>query len=903
MLFGVINVLVYIESLRVIDLLKKGVYNIKIKCYRENDNTVLATPYILKAGSGTSNNRLGETNHNIKDHEILSTLNTYSSKKFFVQYVNEFILFGNYFIFQIEIPLHNFYSNNIIIDFDLVFYTTEKEDTIEEKIVSQQKLKIGKPGYGVHQYYPITFSDWYFCLLKTTISTCMIDIVFKHHSIDSNPTIGIQPNSNLYSLSSSTSSLSTLSSSGSSITTVLSSSPNNNSSSNSNNSSLNTFKDWIDLNIRQPKSIIICNNSISNKLESIEFILQKLHQLFKFNTMLISSLALHDCMLMFLLDNQLGEQAVKLFDQYVLPVWPVGYSFTIYDENNKFMFKDGDICLFKRLVSLGILEFNKFQPPQIIDLCSNPLFINNKDSFRMIKGWSDTQFLNILCSNPVHVFNVEAFKWFIQQSPLFKKNVKKNKNELYGISFSGDDNPLTLFRNFQWAFFSVELLDHCITYHKELFIKILSTKREVFLRRFDVADRFFNFINTDKQWPKQHSLTIGYITNDINLLLLMYEKNPLHAYSGRITTADKALIDVLLTYDNSSLLGLSELLLPFNIIQIFNKKYGDSPMEFRLAPINNKGLEKAVADMNLFKIQYFIVDQRNRVGREEVLKALANPDIFSLIKEQQDQWPAIRKWLLVHPSVLENFDLFEKIYNDGYLQGDEKFQRIIGHQPSFLTTCILNAYNNLSSARGKDQKEMYIRCIEFLKQQFAGVRYELDFYNRKQSQWEPMFLQDSAYCFSSSFSREDTQLFFYLSLTYNYITNQLSKVKYAIDALYRDPQNPTASFILSNILERIEGIILENFQHTNLKTLFYLVEKFSDQLSPSFVEKLSEMAVSMDCHPLISILLHRTGSLRLFKPTPNESDDQILKRCYSTMKSYFNRFETCSYFELYPFSI
>jgi len=239
MLFGVINVLVYIESLRVIDLLKKGVYNIKIKCYRENDNTVLATPYILKAGSGTSNNRLGETNHNIKDHEILSTLNTYSSKKFFVQYVNEFILFGNYFIFQIEIPLHNFYSNNIIIDFDLVFYTTEKEDTIEEKIVSQQKLKIGKPGYGVHQYYPITFSDWYFCLLKTTISTCMIDIVFKHHSIDSNPTIGIQPNSNLYSLSSSTSSLSTLSSSGSSITTVLSSSPNNNSSSNSNNSSNN----------------------------------------------------------------------------------------------------------------------------------------------------------------------------------------------------------------------------------------------------------------------------------------------------------------------------------------------------------------------------------------------------------------------------------------------------------------------------------------------------------------------------------------------------------------------------------------------------------------------------------------------------------------------------------------
>ncbi|KAF2072780.1 hypothetical protein CYY_005902 [Polysphondylium violaceum] len=238
MLFGVINVLVYIESLRVIDLLKKGVYNIKIKCYRENDNTVLATPYILRAGTGGTNTRLGETNHNIKDHEILSALNTYSSKKFFVQYVNEFILFGNYFIFQIEIPLHNFYSNNIIIDFDLVFYTTEKEDTVEEKVVSQQKLKIGKPGYGVHQYYPITFSDWYFCLLKTTISTCMIDIVFKHHSIDSNPTIGIQPNSNLYSLSSSTSSLAMLSSSGGSITTSSSLSSSPNGSSNTNSSSM-----------------------------------------------------------------------------------------------------------------------------------------------------------------------------------------------------------------------------------------------------------------------------------------------------------------------------------------------------------------------------------------------------------------------------------------------------------------------------------------------------------------------------------------------------------------------------------------------------------------------------------------------------------------------------------------
>eukprot|EP01132_Coremiostelium_polycephalum_P000952 gene952-1207_t len=73
---------------------------------------------------------------------------------------------GNYCLFQIEVPLHSFYSHQIYLDFELVCRDLDGStaSTTEEleKVVSLQKIKIDKAGLGVEQYIPITFSDWYF---------------------------------------------------------------------------------------------------------------------------------------------------------------------------------------------------------------------------------------------------------------------------------------------------------------------------------------------------------------------------------------------------------------------------------------------------------------------------------------------------------------------------------------------------------------------------------------------------------------------------------------------------------------------------------------------------------------------------------------------------------------------
>ncbi|EGC33368.1 hypothetical protein DICPUDRAFT_88808 [Dictyostelium purpureum] len=193
MLYGVTNIFLYIESLRVVDLLRKGVYNLKVKVFQENEVTNIAKPTIIQTPKLNK-----DYSHIIKEHEILNT-HYYSSKKFFVQYVNEFFLFGNFVSFQIELPLYNYYSNNVIIDFELVYYPTDEDSTEsiptyssmssssqpQEKVVSQQRIRINKAGYGVHQYIPITFCDLYFCLFRVMIATSLVDIKFRHQSIES----------------------------------------------------------------------------------------------------------------------------------------------------------------------------------------------------------------------------------------------------------------------------------------------------------------------------------------------------------------------------------------------------------------------------------------------------------------------------------------------------------------------------------------------------------------------------------------------------------------------------------------------------------------------------------------------------------------------------------------------
>ncbi|EFA82772.1 hypothetical protein PPL_04467 [Heterostelium album PN500] len=53
------------------------------------------------------------------------------------------------------------------------------EEIVEEKVVSQQRIRINGVGRGVQQYFPITFTDWYFSVLKTVINTSLINIVYK----------------------------------------------------------------------------------------------------------------------------------------------------------------------------------------------------------------------------------------------------------------------------------------------------------------------------------------------------------------------------------------------------------------------------------------------------------------------------------------------------------------------------------------------------------------------------------------------------------------------------------------------------------------------------------------------------------------------------------------------------
>eukprot|EP01133_Synstelium_polycarpum_P008361 gene8361-9821_t len=124
--------------------------------------------------------RFGEAGHNIRRPEIQQSY--YSSKHFFIAYFKEFVLMQNSCMFQIDLPLNNFLSNNLILEFELIQHNEQDgatEEMVAEKIVCIQKLRINRPGKGIQQYFPVMFTEWYFSILKVIVNTSLTNVIYK----------------------------------------------------------------------------------------------------------------------------------------------------------------------------------------------------------------------------------------------------------------------------------------------------------------------------------------------------------------------------------------------------------------------------------------------------------------------------------------------------------------------------------------------------------------------------------------------------------------------------------------------------------------------------------------------------------------------------------------------------
>lgn len=186
----VVEVALHFEGFRNVDLFHQGLYHLRSRIHREDgDARFTAVPYACSTCPAVmEKSKPSRTDHhNLIPGHINEDAGTFSTRSFLVRYCEEEVELNDCCQFRIEVDESEL-QKPIVLEVDLMFADLSQQGGVSEdpdvestefKSVSTQKFCIYGFGCGLHEFVPIVFGEFHFCLTNLVVHTVLLDFRFR----------------------------------------------------------------------------------------------------------------------------------------------------------------------------------------------------------------------------------------------------------------------------------------------------------------------------------------------------------------------------------------------------------------------------------------------------------------------------------------------------------------------------------------------------------------------------------------------------------------------------------------------------------------------------------------------------------------------------------------------------
>lgn len=202
---GIIEVALHLESFRNVDLFHQGLYYLRFSVYSGKGLTRSnAYPYMIV----TSHVAKAKKSQKQDPHHVVAACKdeqsqTINTSAFLIRYCEEEVELNEISCFRIEIDdRHEMAKGHIRIDTELMFSELDGEVTVEKayemaaqnlldfKCVTKCTLLVNQCSSGVHEFYPLIFSENYFSIVNLMVHVALLDFRYRVAPLNS---IGNKP--------------------------------------------------------------------------------------------------------------------------------------------------------------------------------------------------------------------------------------------------------------------------------------------------------------------------------------------------------------------------------------------------------------------------------------------------------------------------------------------------------------------------------------------------------------------------------------------------------------------------------------------------------------------------------------------------------------------------------------
>eukprot|EP00933_Yihiella_yeosuensis_P070850 TRINITY_DN79002_c0_g1_i1.p1 TRINITY_DN79002_c0_g1~~TRINITY_DN79002_c0_g1_i1.p1 ORF type:complete len:843 (+),score=120.81 TRINITY_DN79002_c0_g1_i1:157-2685(+) len=196
---AVVEVALHFESFRNIDLFHQGLYHLKTRIYRDDEERgrYLGIPYShLKGPSQAAEQPKGKPprtdHHHLIPAHIADTEFSFNTRSFLIRYCEEEVELGDVGQFRIELtPEELERRSRLMLEIDLMFADLTHQggadhfgeqpdvDAAEFRCVSTQMMRIRGAERGLHEFCPVVFDECHFCLMNLAVHTAVVDLRFR----------------------------------------------------------------------------------------------------------------------------------------------------------------------------------------------------------------------------------------------------------------------------------------------------------------------------------------------------------------------------------------------------------------------------------------------------------------------------------------------------------------------------------------------------------------------------------------------------------------------------------------------------------------------------------------------------------------------------------------------------
>lgn len=193
-----LDVALHFESFRNVDLFHQGLYHLKTRVYRDDgEDRINAVPYGYSTQPAQLDQSKSKTSsrtdhHHLIPAHIMEEQGTFSTRSFLIRYCEEEVELNDIAQFRIELDVDELHNNiPLVVEVDLMFADLTQHggadrfgeqpdvDSTEFKSVSTQLYRIHGADQCIHEYCPVVFDEFHFCLANICIHSAILDVRFR----------------------------------------------------------------------------------------------------------------------------------------------------------------------------------------------------------------------------------------------------------------------------------------------------------------------------------------------------------------------------------------------------------------------------------------------------------------------------------------------------------------------------------------------------------------------------------------------------------------------------------------------------------------------------------------------------------------------------------------------------